>query len=232
MPSRSLAAAALLAAGLIAGCGGSNEADTAHVVPPPSQAQSLAFTATSTSTTTTPAPSGPTIVTPASGPLSKEPKITIPKTPAPKKLVSADLIAGTGTAALPGDTISVNYVGALYSNGKIFDASWLRKQTLSFLIGSTPPSVITGWDEGLRGMRVGGRRELTIPPALAYGKSSTGSIPANSTLVFIVDLLAVNPPVGATGASGATGATIATGATGTTAATGTTGTTSATGASG
>jgi FKBP-type peptidyl-prolyl cis-trans isomerase len=108
--------------------------------------------------------------------------------------VKKDLIVGNGTEVAAGDTVSVNYVGALYSNGKIFDSSWSRKQVFTTAIGTG--AVIKGWDQGIVGMRVGGRRELIIPPALGYGKVAQGAIPANSTLVFIVDLLAVTPPSG------------------------------------
>jgi peptidylprolyl isomerase len=214
MPSRYPLVCALLAAGVIAGCGSSNSSDTAHVKLPPSASQTLTFTATSTtSTTTTPTA---TITTPKSGPLSKEPTIKVPKGAAPKTLVKTDLITGTGAVAASGDTITVNYVGALYTNGKVLDASWLRHQTFPTPLGTG--AVIAGWDQGLVGMRVGGRRELIIPPALAYkAAGSPPSIPGNATLIFIVDLLALAP---ASGASGPTGATVAAGATGSTGATG------------
>ena len=100
-----------------------------------------------------------------------------------------DLIKGTGALAKTGSTVTVNYVGALFKGGKIFDASWNRKQT--FTTPLTTTSVIPGWVNGLTGMRVGGRRELIIPPSLGYGSSAQASIPANSTLVFVVDLLRV-----------------------------------------
>ena len=209
MRPRFLLAAATLAAGVIAGCGASNS-DTAHLQSPPSQAQTLTFTGT----TTTPTPVAPTITTPTSGPLSTEPKITVPHGPAPKTLVTTDLIHGTGAVASAGDTVTVNYVGALDANGKIFDASWLRHQTFPFQLGAG--AVIPGWDRGVVGMRVGGRRELVIPPSLGYGSQAQGSIPANSTLVFIVDLLAITPPAGATGVTGATAVAGSTGSTGAT----------------
>jgi peptidylprolyl isomerase len=217
MRSRYLPAGLLLVlAGAIAGCG-ANNADTAHIVPPPSASQTLTFTATATSTTTTPAATTPTIVTPKSGPLSTEPKITVPKTPAPTKLVRKDLVVGTGATVTSTDTVTVNYVGALYSNGKVFDASWNRKETFTTALSG----VIPGWTQGLVGMRVGGRRELIIPPALGYGKAgSPPTIPANATLIFIVDMLGITP---ASGATGVTGATVATGALGTTGSTGATG---------
>jgi peptidylprolyl isomerase len=214
-----LAAVPLLAAGVVAGCGSDNS-DTANIQPPPSQSQTLTFTATSTSST---GATGPTIVTPSHGKLSVKPTITAPKTAPPKSLVTKDLITGTGAAAQPGDTITVNYVGALYNNGKVFDASWNRNQPLSTPLGEG--GLIKGWDQGLVGMRVGGRRELIIPPSLAYGKSGQGPIPGNSTLIFVVDLLGLTPPNGST----ASGATVATGALGSTGGTGSTGSTGATG---
>ncbi|MDE3131532.1 MAG: FKBP-type peptidyl-prolyl cis-trans isomerase, partial [Acidobacteriota bacterium] len=96
-----------------------------------------------------------------------------------------------GTAAVAGDTLHVNYVGELYKNGKIFDASWRDTpgKTYSFVLGQG--QVITGWDQGLVGMKVGGRRELIIPPSLAYKNQKSGAIPANSTLIFVVDLIKV-----------------------------------------
>ena len=209
--------AALVVGVAIAGCGGSS-ADTKHIIPPTSTPQTLTFTATttSTSTTTTPAATTPTIVTPKTGPLSTEPTITKPSGPAPTTLQTKDLIVGTGATVTADDTITVNYVGALYSNGKVFDSSWSRKQTFS----TTLSGVIKGW-EGLEGMRVGGRRELIIPPALGYGKAgSPPTIPGNATLIFVVDMLAVTPPSGATGVTGATVATGALGATGSTGSTG------------
>jgi FKBP-type peptidyl-prolyl cis-trans isomerase len=218
----------IFAVAALAGCGSSNS-DTASIVSPPAQSQTLTFTGTSTTTAPTgpTGPTGPTIVTPKSGKLSVEPKITVPKTAPPTKLVTKDLVAGTGAIAQAGDTITVNYVGALYKGAKIFDASWTRGQTFATPLGQG--AVIPGWDQGLVGMRVGGRRELTIPPALGYGKAGQPpTIPGNSTLVFIVDLLAVQPVAGATGV---TGATVAPGALGTTGGTGTTGA-SGTGATG
>lgn len=190
MRTRYPVVASLLAAGLIAGCGGSNNADTANLQLPTSQSQTLSYSATATSTTTSTSTT-PTVTTPSSGPLSKKPTVTVPKTAAPTKLVTNDLVTGTGTTAKLGDTVTVNYVGALYSNGKVFDSSWSRSQTFSTPLA--PTSVIQGWVNGIEGMKVGGRRELIIPPSLGYKNVAQGTIPANSTLIFIVDLLAVTP---------------------------------------
>lgn len=137
-----------------------------------------------------PQPPTSTVPTPAGGPLSREPSVPPTSGPPPTTLRVIDLIAGTGAAAAIGDTITVNYVGALYGSGKVFDSSWSRSQT--FATRLDPGSLIEGWAKGLVGMRVGGRRELIIPPALAYKDVAEAGIPANSTLVFVVDLLAVS----------------------------------------
>jgi peptidylprolyl isomerase len=191
MQSRYPVVASLLAAGLIAGCGSSSNPETAKLQLPTSQSQTLTYSATATSTTTTSTSTTPEITTPKSGPLSKEPTITPPKTPAPTKLETTDLVKGTGATAKEGDTVTVNYVGALYTTGKVFDASWERNTTFSTAL--LPSAVIPGWVDGIAGMRVGGRRELIIPPSLGYKNVSEGSIPANSTLIFVVDLLGVTP---------------------------------------
>lgn len=181
-------AAAAIALG-VAACGGSSRA--AGVVTAPGEGATVETVTTPAATTTT---ATATTTTPTSGPLSKEPTITVPKGPPPKTLVKKNLIVGTGATAESGDEVSVNYVGALYSNGKVFDSSWKDtpgKAFGPFQLGAG--AVIKGWDEGLVGMKVGGRRELIIPPSLAYGKSGSGStIPPNATLVFIVDLLKVS----------------------------------------
>jgi peptidylprolyl isomerase len=119
-----------------------------------------------------------------------KPKVTVPKVAPPKKLEVKDLEEGSGAAAKAGDYVTVNYVGVNYKTGKEFDASWDRGEPFSFSLGAG--EVIPGWDQGVAGMKVGGRRELIIPPDLGYG--STGSppaIPPNETLVFVVDLEAV-----------------------------------------
>ena len=103
---------------------------------------------------------------------------------------SADLIAGTGAAAVPGDNVTVQYVLATYSSGKVIQSSW-TSQPFTFTLGAG--QVIPGWDKGVVGMKVGGRRELIIPPSLGYGASSPGAgIAPNDTLVFVIDLLKVN----------------------------------------
>ncbi len=99
-----------------------------------------------------------------------------------------DEIIGTGAEAIAGNFVSVHYTGVL-ENGKKFDSSYDRNQPFSFVLGAG--QVIKGWDEGVVGMKVGGRRKLTIPPALAYGNQDYGSIPASSTLIFWVELLSI-----------------------------------------
>jgi FKBP-type peptidyl-prolyl cis-trans isomerase FkpA len=103
-------------------------------------------------------------------------------------LVVEDLVVGTGATAVAGDTVTVNYVGTL-TNGTKFDSSYDRGQTFSFRVGAG--SVIAGWDQGVPGMKVGGKRRLTIPPSLGYGNQAAGPIPANSTLVFEIDLVSI-----------------------------------------
>ncbi|MBV9193972.1 MAG: FKBP-type peptidyl-prolyl cis-trans isomerase [Solirubrobacterales bacterium] len=123
--------------------------------------------------------------------LSKKPVVVVPSTPPPTHLVTKDMITGSGKTAAAGSTVTVNYVGVLYKTGKEFDSSWSRNQPSSFAL--TTGSIIPGWVQGIPGMKVGGRRELIIPPSLGYGAAGRPpTIPANSTLVFVVDLLSVS----------------------------------------
>ncbi|HSC05182.1 MAG TPA: FKBP-type peptidyl-prolyl cis-trans isomerase [Solirubrobacteraceae bacterium] len=165
---------ALLAAVVVVGCGGSSNAS--GIVPAP-QAGS-----TQASIPATPKPP------PA---LAKKPTVTVPTGPAPTKLVTKDLVPGTGQTVKAGQTVTVNYVGVLYKNGKEFDSSWKTGQPATFPL--TAGGVIQGWVQGIPGMKVGGRRELIIPASLAYGKAGRPpTIPANSPLVFVVDLLSIS----------------------------------------
>jgi FKBP-type peptidyl-prolyl cis-trans isomerase len=181
MPARTRALpclAALLAGGLIAGCGGGSSSSSSIGVGVENKA---AETLAKTEETAV-------AKTPTSGPLATEPKVTPPTGVAPAKLVTKDLIVGTGKEAKSGDTVTVNYVGVLYKGGKEFDASWKRKEPFQFKLGEG--QVIKGWDQGVAGMKVGGRRELIIPSSLGYGATgSPPAIPANAPLVFVVDLL-------------------------------------------
>jgi FKBP-type peptidyl-prolyl cis-trans isomerase len=103
-------------------------------------------------------------------------------------LVIEDLVVGTGATAAVGDTVSVHYVGTL-TNGTKFDSSYDRGQPYAFRIGAG--QVIAGWDQGVPGMKVGGKRRLTIPPSLGYGSQAYGPIPANSTLIFDIELVSI-----------------------------------------
>jgi peptidylprolyl isomerase len=179
--------ATLGVAALLAGCGGSsgsstiavgNESDTSSV--PHVAGEKTALTPTT--------PTAAAAKTPTSGPLSTQPKVTVPGGAAPTTLQTKEIIKGTGLEAKAGQSVTVNYVGVLYHGGKEFDASWRRSEPFTFMLGKG--QVIKGWDQGVAGMKVGGRRELIIPAELAYGKTgSPPTIPANAPLVFVVDLL-------------------------------------------
>jgi peptidylprolyl isomerase len=185
-PHHTPRARALLAIGALgatvalaaSGCGSSSSSSSITVgneKPPP--ASLTQATATST-----------TAATPTSGPLATKPVVSVPKGPAPKTLETKDLIVGTGPEAKAGQSVTVNYVGVLYRGGKEFDASWKRKEPFTFELGAG--KVIKGWDQGVAGMKVGGRRELIIPAELGYGaQGSPPNIPPNAPLVFVVDLL-------------------------------------------
>jgi FKBP-type peptidyl-prolyl cis-trans isomerase len=106
----------------------------------------------------------------------------------PTQLVVEDLVVGTGATAAVGDTVTVHYVGTLL-NGTQFDSSYPSGRPFTFRIGAG--QVIQGWEQGVPGMRVGGKRRLTIPPSLGYGSQPNGPIPANSTLRFEIELLSI-----------------------------------------
>src|SRR5690349_22107194 len=119
-----------------------------------------------------------------------KPEIDFPDFDAPADLVVTDLVEGDGAEATAGHTVSVHYVGVAHSTGEEFDASYNRGEPLSFRLGAG--QVISGWDQGVQGMKVGGRRKLVIPPHLAYGDRGAGGVIApGETLIFVVDLLAV-----------------------------------------
>jgi peptidylprolyl isomerase len=193
--TRTLTALATLGVGLlIAGCGGSSGGSSTLTIGNENKADTSLIKGSASSTTpTTPTSTAPAgaATTPTSGPLSEEPKIPrgVGNKP-PTNLVKVDVIRGTGAEAKQGSTVEVNYVGGLWKTGKEFDASWRRKEPFKFTIGGG--EVIKGWEEAVVGMKVGGRRLIVIPPALGYGAKSTSSIPANSTLTFIIDLLKVS----------------------------------------
>lgn len=105
-----------------------------------------------------------------------------------QRLVIDDVVIGTGEPVVSGDTVTVHYVGSL-PNGTQFDSSYARGEAFTFTVGDG--RVIPGWEAGITGMRVGGQRVLVIPPALGYGEAQTATIPANSTLVFAIELLSI-----------------------------------------
>jgi len=123
--------------------------------------------------------------------MSSKPSVSIPSTDPPADLVIEDLTVGTGKEATKGANVEVHYVGVAWSTGKQFDASWDRNEAFEFRLGAG--QVIAGWDQGVAGMKVGGRRSLTIPAHLGYGNQGAGGvIKGGETLVFVVDLLNVN----------------------------------------
>jgi peptidylprolyl isomerase len=165
-PSLIIALCAALALA-VAGCGGSDNSSSA------TQATSEAAAGKSGGDTN----------------LNSKPKVTVPSGAPPKKLEENEIVEGSGAEAKTGDEVTVQYVGIGYDSGEEFDASWGR-EPFSFPLGAG--EVIAGWDKGVAGMKVGGRRELVIPANLAYG--SAGYPPAigpNEPLIFVIDLLAV-----------------------------------------
>lgn len=151
----------------VAGCGGGNDTSSSGETASSAQPESNA----------------------GSTDLSKKPTVTVPDKPAPKQLQQTELVEGDGAEAKSGDQVTVQYVGVGYESEEEFDSSWSRNEPSTFDLDE----VIPGWDQGIAGMKVGGRRELIIPANLAYG--SAGSPPAigpNETLIFVVDLLAVH----------------------------------------
>jgi peptidylprolyl isomerase len=164
---RQLAAPLLLLA-FAAGCGSDEEDAADRPASPPAQEQQTETAAADLTDT------------------SRKPEIPRPTGSPPRRLVVEDIVKGKGGAAKRGDTLTVNYVGVLFSTGSQFDASWDRGQPFTTRI---PGQVIEGWNRGLLGMRQGGRRQLTIPPGLAYGAAGyPPAIGPNETLVFVIDL--------------------------------------------
>jgi peptidylprolyl isomerase len=118
----------------------------------------------------------------------EKPEVDFPGGEPPAQLEISDVWEGDGTVARPGDTVLVHYVGVAYSTGEEFDASWNRGDPLEFRLGAG--QVIAGWDQGVQGMRVGGRRQLVIPPHLGYGDRGAGNaIAPGETLIFVCDLV-------------------------------------------
>ncbi|HEV7774171.1 MAG TPA: FKBP-type peptidyl-prolyl cis-trans isomerase [Conexibacter sp.] len=122
--------------------------------------------------------------------MSKKPDVTVPTGISPDKFAYKDIVEGTGPVAKSGDKVTVQYVGVGFDSEKEFDSSWSRNEPFSFPLGGG--EVIKGWDQGVEGMKVGGRRELVIPGSLAYGPAgSPPKIGPNETLIFVIDLLEV-----------------------------------------
>jgi peptidylprolyl isomerase len=178
-----LIVALLLAVG-VAACGDDDSASDGET----------AATATATEAPTE-APAGNNVDAIAAGitkNTKKKPEIAVPEGDPPTQLVIKDIVKGKGPKAQAGDQLSMQYVGNSWSTGEQFDASWDRGQAFPFQLGAG--MVIPGWDQGMVGMRKGGRRLLVIPPDLGYGAGGTpdGAIAPNETLVFVVDLQKLN----------------------------------------
>lgn len=116
-----------------------------------------------------------------------KPELDAPEGPAPDQLAIEDIVVGTGDEAHPGATVNVHYLGVEYDSGEEFDSSWSRAESINFPL----KSLIQGWQTGIPGMKVGGRRKLIVPPALAYGERGMHPL-AGKTLIFVIDLLGVS----------------------------------------
>ena len=117
----------------------------------------------------------------------EKPEVDFQEGPAPTELVIKDLVVGTGSEATPGAKVTVHYVGVEFESGEQFDSSWDRGESIEFPLRG----LIAGWQEGIPGMKVGGRRKLIIPPVLAYGPAGAGHRLSGRTLIFVIDLLDV-----------------------------------------
>ncbi len=164
----------------VAGCGSSDDSS--------SSSESTATNAESSEKS--PAESDESAEKQNSGGKKTKPKVMVPSGPPPKQLEIKEIEKGTGAEAKAGDEVTVQYVGVGYDSEEEFDSSWSRNEPFSFALGAG--QVIPGWDKGVAGMKVGGRRELIIPSNLAYGpEGSPPAIGPNETLIFVIDLLAV-----------------------------------------
>jgi peptidylprolyl isomerase len=114
-----------------------------------------------------------------------KPEVDAPEGPAPDTLVVEDIVVGDGAEAQPGSTVEVHYLGVEYDTGEEFDSSWSRNQSINFPLNN----LIRAWQQGIPGMKVGGRRKLVCPPALAYGPAGGGHPLSGKTLIFVIDLL-------------------------------------------
>jgi peptidylprolyl isomerase len=171
-------ALAVLAVPLLAACSAGNAPDGTRAAP----VDATTLGASQFSLARLPKVSGATVLT-------GKPGLSAGTGAPPAALVTRDLVVGTGETAAPASTVAVQYVGALW-NGQEFDSSWNNGQPSEFDLSG---GIIPGFAQGIAGMRVGGRREIAIPPELAYRSQGSGPIPPNASLVFVVDLLAVRP---------------------------------------
>lgn len=166
---------------IVAGCGSSDDSSTSS---------SEATTTSTESSEKSPAESGGNAEKQSSGGEKTKPKVTVPSGPPPKKLEIKEIEKGSGAEAKAGDEVTVQYVGVRYESKEEFDSSWSRNEPFPLTLGAG--GVIPGWEQGIEGMKVGGRRELIIPPNLAYGpQGSPPVIGPNETLIFVIDLLAI-----------------------------------------
>ncbi|MDD1386088.1 FKBP-type peptidyl-prolyl cis-trans isomerase [Curtobacterium poinsettiae] len=119
--------------------------------------------------------------------LNSKPEFDAPEGPAPTELVVTDIVEGSGEEASAGSTVKVHYAGVEYETGEELDSSWNRGEPIDFPLAA----LVRGWQEGIPGMKVGGRRKLVVPPELAYGPAGGGHFLSGKTLIFVIDLLGV-----------------------------------------
>ncbi|GAA1460411.1 FKBP-type peptidyl-prolyl cis-trans isomerase [Williamsia maris] len=188
-----------VAVSVAAACGDSDSSDASSSSAATTTTAAADTTDTAAAETTTPAAAPPSSGTSGSAgipaitangtDLTKEPTIAAGGATPPTGLAIADLVAGEGKTAVASDTVNVRYTGVLYSDGSKFDASWKAgSEPVEFPLSG----VVPGFAEGIVGMKIGGRREIVIPPALGYGDETSGPIPGGSTLVFVVDLVSIS----------------------------------------
>ncbi|TFC09766.1 FKBP-type peptidyl-prolyl cis-trans isomerase [Cryobacterium sp. MDB1-18-2] len=120
--------------------------------------------------------------------MNTKPELDAPEGPAPTELTITDIVVGEGAEATAGATVDVHYLGVEYDTGDEFDSSWSRGQSINFPLRS----LIAGWQQGIPGMKVGGRRKLVVPPHLAYGPAGGGHRLSGQTLIFVIDLRGVS----------------------------------------
>ena len=186
MNRRSVAPAVLALALALTACGGNDAGEAAGTT-----ASSTAGTPTSGTPTCEPAEATAEPAAGISADLAEAPVVPASDAPPPCGLVVGDVVVGTGAEAVAGSTVEAKYVGAFYGTGEEFDSSWSRGADETFSATLGVGQVIEGFDQGLTGMQVGGRRVVTIPSELGYGPAGQGPIPGGATLVFVMDLVSV-----------------------------------------